>query len=188
MNEYYTYAYLREDRTPYYIGKGRAKRVYKSHIRQNKTNLKPKDKSKIIFLKKNLTEEEANIHEVYMIAIFGRKDLGTGVLRNMTNGGDGISGYSHTLKTKKILSEKNSGENNAWYGKKHTEETKKIMRESSKNRKRNPHSEKTKEKMRQSAKKYWKEFGRDISGENNPFYGKTHSEEVKEKISKSVRK
>ncbi len=113
MNEYYTYAYLREDGTPYYIGKGKGRRVYNSHIRQNKTNLKPKDSSRILLLKGNLTEEESNKHEVYMISVFGRKDLGTGILRNMTNGGDGISGYSHTDETKRILSEKNSGENNA---------------------------------------------------------------------------
>ncbi len=181
MNEYYTYAYLREDGTPYYIGKGRGKRIYKSHIRQNRTNLKPKDKSKIIHLKTNLTEEEAFNHERYMISVFGRKDLGIGILRNMTNGGDGISGYTHTEETKKLLSEKNSGKNNAWYGKNHTEETKSKMKESNKSRKRTPHSEETKRKIRESAKKYWKEKGRDISGENNPFYGRSHSEETKKK-------
>ena len=87
---YYTYAYLREDRTPYYIGKGKEDRVYKKG--KGEVN-PPKDKSRIIFLKQNLTEEEAFKHEIYMISIFGRKDLGTGILYNMTNGGDGCSGY-----------------------------------------------------------------------------------------------
>lgn len=85
MKEYYTYAYLREDRTPYYIGKGKNDRVY----RRNKKDVKPpKDKSKVVFLKQNLTEEEALQHEKYMIAVFGRKDLGTGILHNRTDGGD----------------------------------------------------------------------------------------------------
>ena len=90
-NRFYTYAYLREDRTPYYIGKGQGNRIYSS----NRTINKPKDKSRIIFLKQNLTEEEAFKHEKYMISVFGRKDLGTGTLHNRTNGGDGISGYRH---------------------------------------------------------------------------------------------
>jgi len=67
-NRFYTYAYLREDRTPYYIGKGKGKRLYdkgKGEVR------KPKDKSRIILLKQNLTEEEAFRHEIYMIAVFG---------------------------------------------------------------------------------------------------------------------
>jgi hypothetical protein len=86
---YYTYAYLREDRTPYYIGKGTRKRIYKTHRRVKP----PKDKSRIIFLKQNLTEEEAFKHEKYMIAVFGRKDLETGILRNLTDGGKGASNY-----------------------------------------------------------------------------------------------
>ena len=83
--EYYTYAYLREDGTPYYIGKGKGYRVYA----KSRTTPVPKDKNKIIFLKKNLTEEESLKHEEYMIFIFGRKDLGTGILRNRCNGGKG---------------------------------------------------------------------------------------------------
>ena len=88
--QYYTYAYLREDRTPYYIGKGQGNRAY----RKRKSEIKPpKDKSRIIKLKQNLTEEEAFKHEIYMIAVFGRKDLGTGILHNRTDGGEGTSGF-----------------------------------------------------------------------------------------------
>jgi hypothetical protein len=89
-NRFYTYAYLREDGTPYYIGKGNGRRLYK----KGKGEVgKPTDKSRIIFLKQNINEEEAIKHEIYMIAVFGRKDLGTGILRNKTDGGDGVSGY-----------------------------------------------------------------------------------------------
>ena len=104
-NDYYTYAYLREDKTPYYIGKGKGGRVYTRHKRIKP----PKDKSLIIFLKKNLTEEEAFKHEIYMIAIFGRKDLGTGILRNLSNGGEGSSGAVHSEEWKKAHSERMSG-------------------------------------------------------------------------------
>jgi hypothetical protein len=101
MNNYYTYAYLREDRTPYYIGKGKGNRAYRRRKNDTKS---PKDKSKIIFLKQNLTEEEAFKHEIYMIAVFGRKDLGTGILHNKTDGGDGSSGRVMTEEQKRHLS------------------------------------------------------------------------------------
>lgn len=96
-NIFYTYAYLREgNRTPYYIGKGCGKRVYDSSH-----NVKvPDDKDRIIFLKQNLTEEEAFNHEKYMIAVLGRKDLGTGILRNMTDGGEGPSNPSPEARRK----------------------------------------------------------------------------------------
>jgi len=108
-NRFYTYAYLREDRTPYYIGKGNSDRMY----RKRKNDVKPpKDKSRIIFLKQNLTEEEAFTHEIYMIAVFGRKNLGTGILRNKTNGGEGSSGWVASEETRRIMSELKKGVNN----------------------------------------------------------------------------
>jgi hypothetical protein len=111
---YYTYAYLREDRTPYYIGKGKEDRAYK----KGKSEVNPpKDKSRIIFLKQNLTEEEAFKHEIYMISIFGRKDLGTGILYNMTNGGEGVSGLIRSKETRKKISDGISGKNHPMYGK-----------------------------------------------------------------------
>ena len=98
MNDiFYTYAYLRkDDRTPYYVGKGCGKRAYDSSH-----NVKvPDDKGRIIFLKENLTEEEAFNHEKYMIAVLGRKDLGTGILRNMSDGGEGHSNPSPEARRK----------------------------------------------------------------------------------------
>ena len=92
-NRFYTYAYLREDGTPYYIGKGSKNRAYTRNKREIKP---PKNKSRIILLKQNLTEEEAFKHEKYMITVFGRKDLGTGILHNKTDGGDGVSGIVMT--------------------------------------------------------------------------------------------
>jgi hypothetical protein len=103
--EYYTYAYLREDRTPYYIGKGKGDRIYKKH---QKGISVPKDKTRIIFLKQNITEEEAFKHEIYMIVLFGRKDLGTGILRNRSDGGEGPSGVVKSEELKRHLSKKMS--------------------------------------------------------------------------------
>ena len=99
---FYTYAYLREDRTPYYIGKGQTQRLYQ---KGGKPCGVPKDKSRIIKLKQNLTEEEAFKHEIYMIAVFGRKDLGTGILHNRTDGGDGASGWIPSEEQRKNMSE-----------------------------------------------------------------------------------
>jgi hypothetical protein len=93
-NSFYTYAYLREDGTPYYIGKGKGKRAFKRSGRFSCN--RPKDRKFILILKKGLTEDEAFRHEIYMIAVLGRKDLGTGIIRNLTNGGDGASGYKHS--------------------------------------------------------------------------------------------
>jgi group I intron endonuclease len=177
-NRFYTYAYLREDRTPYYVGKGTGKRIYS----KRKNISLPKDKSRIIFLKQNLTEEEAFKHEIYMIAVFGRKDLGTGILHNKTNGGDGISGFRHSEKSKNEMSKKRKGENNAFYGKKHSPETIKRL---SKNKKGmvsvflgKNHSQETKDKISNLKK------GKYV-GDKNPMFGKTHSQEAKDKISEA---
>ena len=88
-NQYYIYSYLREDLSPYYIGKGSGRRAYTKGLKEVKP---PKDKSRVRILKADLAEEEAFLLEKLYILMFGRIDLGTGILRNKSDGGDGASG------------------------------------------------------------------------------------------------
>ena len=97
---YYTYAYLRDNGAPYYIGRGCGRRAYKNHGKF----IKVPDKSRILFLKTGLTYSESIKHEVYMIAVYGRKDLGTGILINLTNGGEGMQGHKQTPAHSKKIS------------------------------------------------------------------------------------
>jgi len=193
---YYTYAYLREDRTPYYIGKGKEGRIY-----SKQKNIKPpKDKSRIIFLKKNLTEGEAFRHEIYMIDVFGRKDLGTGILHNRTDGGEGSSGCIPSDETRRKLSEAgkgktlseehrrklseaSKGEKNHNYGKPKSEETRRKLSEA---RKGKTHSEESKIKMSESGKVkiFSEEHRRNLSQWQ---IGKTLSEETRRKISEAAK-
>jgi len=95
---FYTYAWLREDGTPYYIGKGSGGRAWRQSGRRSKAKMPPRER--VLILKKNLTEEEAFRHEIYMIAIYGRKDLGTGILHNFSDGGEGVSKPSPETREK----------------------------------------------------------------------------------------
>jgi len=85
-NYFYVYMYLREDGTPYYVGKGIGNRAYQKNRR-----LKPPPKNRII-IQDRLTEEQAFQQEIEHIAFYGRRDNGTGMLRNLTDGGEGASG------------------------------------------------------------------------------------------------
>jgi hypothetical protein len=117
-NTYYTYAWLREDMTPYYVGKGIRNRAYCPH-RRGDTYMSPPPKDRVLFLKKNLTEFDAYKHENYIISILGLKSEG-GILINMSYGGEGSSGRVLSEETKEKIRQKNKN-------KKRTEEHKKLI-------------------------------------------------------------
>ena len=84
---FYTYLWLRKDGTPYYVGKGRMLRAYRKGS--------PSGVGRIL-IQEWPDEQLAFENEVRLIALYGRKDLGTGTLNNRTNGGEGLTGLIRT--------------------------------------------------------------------------------------------
>jgi len=164
MNIYYTYAYLRSKDsatakagTPYYIGKGKCNRAWSGRHRVHL----PPDLALIQIIKEGLTDDEAKALEIELIAHYGRKDLGTGILHNQTDGGDGAS-----LK----------GKQNGMYGKTHSEEARAKIKAARAKQVIGPKSQDTVDKMRIARKGK----GRPPRLDGLPDH---HSEETKRKIS-----
>jgi group I intron endonuclease len=165
---FYVYAFLRnkdsehgKKLTPYYIGKGTGKRAFEKYGR---TVPAPQDDSYVSFVQEGLTEDEAFSLEIYCIQEYGRIDLGTGILRNRTDGGEGGSGAVVSEETRRKLSETHRGERHYNWGKRGE-----LSPSWGK-----PRSEETKRKMSESR-----------SGEKHHMWGKKHSEETRQKMSES---
>lgn len=118
---FYVYAlYEIDSLNPFYIGKGKGDRL-RSHFEAKQlakqTPFYKKLRSMLLanripimkILFKNLTEQEAFDYEIILIALYGRRDLGTGCLFNMTNGGEGLSGHVHSTDSRAKMSASHKG-------------------------------------------------------------------------------
>jgi hypothetical protein len=169
--QYYTYLWLREDGTPYYVGKGSGNRAYTPYGHR----VKPPTDNIRILIQFWESEEKAFEIEKWWIAFYGRKDLGTGCLRNLTDGGE------DPPRAKK-------GRISTFLGKKHTKEAKEKIRKAHIGMK--PTRE-TLEKLRfvhtgiEQSKRTRLKRSLSLKGRPSPMKGRKHSLETVERIRKA---
>lgn len=165
MNNFYVYQHRRlDENTIFYVGKGCEYR-HTTLTNRNKYwhNIVNKCGFSSEILYENLDEEFALLIEIELIDKYRRLGF---KLTNLTDGGEGVSGYKHTEETRKKIGEKSKNRIA-------TEETKKKLSNTLSGKKRkNPFSEEHRKKLSEAAKKQ----------KRIPF-----SEETKHKISSSLK-
>lgn len=140
--------------------------------------------------KKDLNKK-LNEREIYWIGELGCVwPLGM----NFTKGGAGVIPCEDVIRR---ISEAQKGEKSAWFGKKRTEENKQRLSKAKLGVKRGPLTEEWKDNLSKACMgkqnslgfKHPPEFGVKVSArvqkENNPFWGKKHTEETKQKMRES---
>lgn len=104
MNKkYYVYRHFNKEKGVFYIGLGSTK--CRSHTKRNRNrywlNIVNKYGFIVEILKNDLTKDDAIELECFLISQYGRIDLKTGCLVNMTCGGDGINELSEESELKR---------------------------------------------------------------------------------------
>jgi hypothetical protein len=132
MRKYYVYLHRRKDTGEiFYIGMGSAENERCLDTRKRNywwTNIVNKHGFYAEIIYDNLTFEAAEIIEIMLISKYGRMDMGTGILVNMTDGGGGSRNKVVSEHTKKLLKDIN-------IGKKATKETRRKISKALKGKK-----------------------------------------------------
>jgi len=183
----YIYKHIRKDKSePFYIGIGSDKTYYRAHRMDGRNNLWKKIASKteieVVIVKDNITWDEACEGEKNLIKEYGRINNKTGILANLTEGGEGTIGKLLSDETRFLLGKGNRG-------KKRTDESKHKQSISTKGIKK---SEEHKEKIRmfRLGKKWDDETKKKISQnkKGNQPWNKGLSLSVESKIKMSLAK
>jgi len=117
-NKYYTYILCRNNGAPFYVGVGLGKRVTdhtskceltkgQNRLKVNTTKKELAEYGSIKYVLVTLTKDRSRCLdlEIKLIAKYGRQVDSSGILTNITSGGEGASGKSCSDKTKSIKSE-----------------------------------------------------------------------------------
>jgi hypothetical protein len=187
--DFYVYEHRRKDTgAVFYVGKGCGQRSKNLHNRGLYwcNVAKAAGGINITYPVINVDEEMALLAEMELIDAYRKRGIR---IVNISDGGEGTTGWAPTEETKRKIGEANkhtpkaSGERHGMYGKKHSEESLVKMRESQKGLRageRHPmfgknHTEEARAKVAESKK------GKCV-GSENPFYGKTHTAESLKKM------
>lgn len=198
MLKHYLYRHIRLDKNePFYIGIGTKqynnpssmsseyRRAF-SKYKRNKIwhDIVVKSDYEVEILLESDDYEFIKKKETEFVKLYGRKNLNTGTLSNLTDGGDGNLGWVPSEETKKLWSEQrkitHSGENHPMYGKKMSQEHKDNLSKAKKGK-----NAGEKNHMFGKTGELHPCYG--IRGEAHHSFGKEFSKERKEQISIQTR-
>jgi hypothetical protein len=139
------------DDSVFYIGIGNKQRPFVKTKRNSYwQNIVKKDGYYVEVIQENLSFEDAKELEVFLISLYGRKDIKTGILCNMSDGGDGSNlspevrkkiserrkgirnvplDYVITKEHREKISLAKKGKQSTFKGKKHTDKAKEIIKQ-----------------------------------------------------------
>lgn len=186
----YVYILFRPDGRPFYVGKGKGRRVdrhfWRSHSKHVAAIVTAAGGSlPWVKVASGLSDHTAVEFEKAFIHAIGR-EINGGPLVNQTDGGDGFAGYKYTEAQRRSKSESMRGEKAYWFGKKLSDSAREKIRAArlgavasselraklSRSQTGRKHSPETRAKMSDSQ-----------SGERHAMFGRRHSEESRRKIS-----
>lgn len=152
VRQFYVYQHRRNDTGEvFYIGKGSGNRAWDEHPTRYQNRIWKgcaKHGYTVEIVCDGLDEKHALDLEVMLIQFHGRRNLGTGYLANLTDGGEGVSGRVLSDETKAKIGAGNKGkvmpleareklaeyrgEKASWFGRKHSYDTRAKMSSSAK--------------------------------------------------------
>lgn len=128
----YLYTHTRLDTNEiFYVGIGSDNKFIRANSKNGRNiiwkRITNKTDYKVDIILDNISWVDACKEEIVLIKKYGRINLNTGTLCNLTDGGEGSIGAIVSEATKKKMSIKQSGPNNAMFGKKFSEEYRKKL-------------------------------------------------------------